>query len=116
MPKFIVVGSYSSGSWARMMRCMDDRITAVRGFAGALGGSLECIYWEVSTRSAYAIAEFPDSASAAAATAVLTKTGAFKNVETHELLTQEQLGDVLALAGDVSSAYHVPGEPADTAT
>jgi len=116
MPKFIVVGSYSSGSWARLIRSMDDRIALVRSFAEALGGSLECIYWEASTRTVYAIADLPDSATAVAATAVLSKTGAFKDVESHELLTQEQLSDVLALAGDVAQVYHVPGESGDTPT
>jgi hypothetical protein len=95
------------------MRSMDDRIAIARTFTEALGGSLDCIYWEVSTRTSYALADMPDSASAAAAIAVLAQTGAFKNVEAHELLTQRQLTDVLALAGDVSQLYHVPGETAD---
>ena len=38
-------------------------------FARSLGGSLECLYWEVSARTVYAIADMPDSATAAAATA-----------------------------------------------
>ena len=114
MPKYIAVGSYSSGSWARLMRRMDDRIATARTFTESLGGSLDCIYWEMSTHSVYAIVDMPDSASMAAATAVLAQTGAFKNVESHELLTQRQLCDVLALAGDVSPVYHVPGQPADS--
>lgn len=114
MPKYIAVGSYSSGSWARLMRCADDRITTARFFTESLGGSLECLYWEMSTRSVYAIVDMPDSAAMAAATAVLTQTDAFKSVESHELLTQDQLSDVLALAGDVSQLYHVPGQAADT--
>ncbi|HTX85063.1 MAG TPA: GYD domain-containing protein [Streptosporangiaceae bacterium] len=114
MPKYIAIGSYSSGSWARLMRSADDRTAMARTFTEALGGSLDCIYWEVSARTSYALAELPDSATAAAAIAVLAQTGAFKNVEVHELLTQRQLGDVLALAGDVSQLYRVPGEAADT--
>jgi len=93
---------------------MDDRIATARTFTESLGGSLDCIYWEMSTHSVYAIVDMPDSASMAAATAVLAQTGAFKNVESHELLTQRQLCDVLALAGDVSPVYHVPGQPADS--
>jgi uncharacterized protein with GYD domain len=113
MPKYIVVGSYSSGSWARLMRRMDDRTATARNVAEALGGSLDCIYWELSTRSVYAIADMPDSETMAAAATVLTQTGAFKSVDSHELLTQDQLSDVLALAGNVSPLYHVPGEEAD---
>lgn len=113
MPKYIAVGSYSCASWARMMRNMDDRLATARKFTESLGGSLECIYWEIGTRSVYAIVDMPDSAAMAAATAAITQTGAFKSVDTHELLNQEQLGDVLAVAGDVSQLYRVPGEPAD---
>jgi GYD domain len=113
MPKYIAIGSYSSGSWARLMRSADDRISMARAFTEALGGSLDCIYWEVSSRTSYALADLPDSGSAAAAITVLAQTGAFKNVEVHELLTQRQLSDVLAVAGNVSQLYRTPGAPAD---
>src|SRR5260370_35975879 len=102
MPKYIAVGSYSSGSWARLMRRMDDRIAAARTVAETLGGSVDCIYWEISTRSVYAIVDMPDSAAMAAATAVITQTGAFKTVDSTELPPQEQLSNVLAVARDGS--------------
>jgi uncharacterized protein with GYD domain len=111
MPKYLAVGSYSAATWARLMRSMDDRMASARKLAEALGGSLECIYWEISTCSVYAIIDMPDSATMAAAAAAVTQTGAFKSVDSHELLTQEQLCDVLALAQDVSQLYHVPGQP-----
>jgi hypothetical protein len=44
---------------------------------------------------------------------VLTQTGAFKHVDSHELLTQDQLSDVLALAGNVSQLYSAPGQASD---
>jgi hypothetical protein len=37
-------------------------------------------------------------------------TGAFKNLETHELLTQEQLSQVLAQSKDATQAYSPPGQ------
>jgi hypothetical protein len=37
------------------------------------------------------------------------KTGAFKKVETHELLTQEQLLESLDLARDTAEVFEVPG-------
>ena len=113
MPKYLAVGSYSAGTWARLMRCMDDRNSIARKFAESLGGSLDCIYWEISTASVYSIVDMPDSATMAAAIAAIVQTGAFKNVDAHELLTQDQLTDVLTLAGDVSQVYNVPGQPAE---
>jgi len=44
MPKYIAVGSYSSGFWARLMRRMDDRIATARSFAESLGGSLSTAF------------------------------------------------------------------------
>ncbi len=109
MPKYMYICAYSPGSWARLMRVSDDRVGAASRLMNYLGGRLDSAYWEVSGRAVYAIADMPDSATAAAATAVLTHTGAFKSVESNELLTQEQLNGVLELADDATDAYNVPG-------
>jgi uncharacterized protein with GYD domain len=91
---------------------MDDRLTIAKSFTQALGGSVDCLYWEVSTRSVYAIVDMPDSATMAAASAAVVQTGAFTSVDTHELHSQNQLWDVLAIASDAAQVYEVPGEPA----
>lgn len=57
----------------------------------------------------YAITDMPDSSSAAAVAAVLSHTGAFKNVEVHEVLTQDQFNGVLELADNVAEVYAPPG-------
>jgi GYD domain len=77
----------------------------------ALGGSLECIYWQMDSEDGMAIADFPDSVSASAVEAAIYKTGAFRSVDGHELLTQQQIRDRLVLAKDASQAYEVPGRP-----
>ena len=110
VPKFLFICSYSPGSWARMIRISDNRVEAGKKLVEALGGTLESMLWEVSTRAVYAVADMPDSETAAAATAVLTHTGAFKNVESHELLTQDQMSDVLQLASEVQDVYTAPGQ------
>jgi len=76
------------------------------------GGKLESMYWEVETASSYVIADLPDAASAAAALLVATKTGAFKEVRVHEVLTQEQLYDVVNLARSAEQVYRPPGQAA----
>jgi uncharacterized protein with GYD domain len=110
MPKFIYICVYSPSSWARMMRISDNRVKAGKALVEALGGTLDCMFWEVSTQAVYAVADMPDTAAATAATAVLTHTGAFKNVESHQLLTQDQMSDVLELASSVADVYDVPGQ------
>ena len=112
MPKYLAVGEYTAGTWARLMRSMDDRLSIGRKLAESLGGSLEALYWEIGTHSVYAVFNEPDSVSVAAAAATMTQTGAFKDVDVHELLTQDQLSDALVLAKDVSQVYKVPGHSA----
>jgi uncharacterized protein with GYD domain len=112
MSTFLIRARYSSGAWARMLKITDDRAAAARTMFESLGGSLECMFWDVENGAAYAIAQLPDSVTAAAVLTALTKTGSFTAVETHELLTQEQLHDALLMARDLSNVYTVPGSAA----
>jgi uncharacterized protein with GYD domain len=112
MPKYLIHMSYSSASWARMIRSPGDRTTALGNIMESLGGSLDSIHWQLGAQDAMAIVDLADSVTAAALTTVIVKTGAFKNVDSHELLTQEQLLEVLALARGSADIFEVPGEPA----
>jgi uncharacterized protein with GYD domain len=107
--KFVIVMRYSSASWARMLKVPEDRTSAVAALMEYFHGSLEAIYWEVETASAYVIANLPDSVSAAGVITAATRTGAFTDVRVHEVLTQEQLRDVVTLAQSSDKAYRPPG-------
>jgi uncharacterized protein with GYD domain len=110
--KFVIIFTYSNASWARMLKVPEDRVSAEAALMEHLHGSLEAIYWEVETASAYVIADLPDSVSAAAVIAAATKTGAFKQVHVHEVLTQDQLRDMVALAQSSDEVYRPPGHTA----
>jgi uncharacterized protein with GYD domain len=110
MTKYVACMRYSPGSWARMIYSHGDRTKALRHMMEALGGSLDCVYWQFGTEDALVIVDLPDSVSASALIAVATKTGAFKEVEMHELLTQDQLMATLDLARDVAEVFEVPGD------
>jgi uncharacterized protein with GYD domain len=112
MLKFMVTFNYSSASWARMLAVADDRALAVAALLEHLGGNLESMYWEVEDAAAHVICELPDSLSAAAAITAATKTGGFREVQVRQLLTQDQLRDVVALAKGTEHVYHPPGAPA----
>ena len=109
MPKFVLTFQYSSGSWARMLRVADDRRAAVTALIEHLHGKVEAMYWGVDTARAIVIAELPDSLSATAAIAAATETAAFKDVQVHEVLTQDQLREVVALAKSSEGLYRPPG-------
>jgi hypothetical protein len=108
--KYVATFVYSSASWARMLQVPEDRTAAVAALVEHLHGSLESIYWEVETASAYVTADLPDSVSAAAVITAATKTGAFREVHVHEVLTQDQLRDMIALARSSEAVYRPPGQ------
>lgn len=111
MPKYVLFFSYTSDTWAQMIDDPGDRTVAVCRVVESLDGSLECLYWMLGTHDGIGIAQLPDSAHAAALSAMITSTGAFKTVQTHELLTQEQLGRTLQLASSAGQAFQRPGQP-----
>jgi uncharacterized protein with GYD domain len=111
MAKYLIIFTYSSGSWARMINSPGDRSTAARRIFEALGGSLESLYWDLGTHDGFAVGDLADAVTAGALAAAITKTGAFTSVETHELLTQDQLSAVLDLARDAAQVYEAPGQP-----
>jgi len=109
MTKFAFFFSYTSATWAQMINTPGDRTAAVRQLLDSLGGSLESIYWMFGTHDGIVIADLPDSVSAAALSVAVAGTGAFKQVQTHELITQEQLGQMLQMAQNAAPAYQRPG-------
>jgi uncharacterized protein with GYD domain len=102
--------TYSSETWAHMIKNPGDRTAAVRKLTNALGASVESIYWMFGPHDGIVIADAPDSLSAAALSVAVGSSGAFKHLETHELFGQEQLSQMLARAKDATEVYEPPGQ------
>lgn len=110
MAKYAFFFTYTSEVWARMINNPGDRTAAVRQLAGSAGGSLESAYWMFGAHDGIVILDAPDSVRAAAISVAIGSTGAFKHLETHELFTQEQLGEILSNAKATAAAYQPPGQ------
>ena len=110
MAKYVILFSYTSEAWARMIQNPGDRTATVRRLAESLGGSVECLYWMLGGYDGLVILDLPDSSSVAALSVTVGSTGAFKNLQTHELLTQEQLVQALSRSKDAAQAYQPPGQ------
>jgi uncharacterized protein with GYD domain len=93
-----------------MINAPGDRTAALRQVLDSVGGSLESIHWMFGPHDGIAILDVPDSVTAAAVSIAVSSTGVFKHMETHELFTQEQLGETLGQAKNVSQAYQRPGQ------
>lgn len=110
MTKYAVFFTYTSDTWARMVKSPGDRAAAVRQLVGSVGGSLEFAYWMFGAHDGFVVVDVPDSVRAAALSVAVQSTGAFKQLETHELFTQDQLGQMLSHAKDAAQAYQPPGQ------
>jgi uncharacterized protein with GYD domain len=110
MARYAVFFTYTSDTWARMIKNPGDRTAAVRQLTDSLGGSLESAYWMFGTHDGFIVVDAPDSVRAAALSVAVGSTGAFKHLETHELLNQDQLGQMLSHARDAAQAYQPPGQ------
>ncbi len=110
MAQYMTLFTYTSEAWARMVQNPGDRSATVRRLADSLGGSVECLYWGLGSYDGIVILDLPDSISAATLSVTVGSTGAFKNLETHELLTQEQLSQALSRSKDAVQAYQPPGQ------
>jgi len=108
--KYAFFFTYTSEAWGRMIQNPGDRTAAIRQLAEKMGGSLESVYWMTGTHDGLVIGDFPDSVSAAALSVAVGSSGAFKNLETHELFSQEQLGRILSRSKEATGAYQAPGQ------
>jgi uncharacterized protein with GYD domain len=110
MAKYVVFFTYTSDSWERLIKTPEfDRAAAMRQLADSMGGTLESIYWMSGGYDGFNIIDVPDSVSAAALSVTLTGSGAFKQVETHELLSEQQMGQALQKGRDSIQVYRAPG-------
>jgi len=110
MAKYAIFFTYSSDTWARMIKNPGDRTAAVRQLLDSMGGTLESAYWMFGAYDGIVVVDIPDSIRAAALSVAVGSTGSFKHLETHELFTQDQLGQMLAHANDAAAAYQPPGQ------
>ena len=109
MPKYMVIGSYTSESWARMVENPGDRAAVARAACEAVGGSLESFYWAFGPDDFVAIAEVPDDASAAAVSVGVSSSGALHGVRTIKLLDADESQALLQRAKVVAAGYRRPG-------
>jgi uncharacterized protein with GYD domain len=110
MAKYAIFFTYSSDAWARMINSPGDRTAAVRQLLASIGGNLEYAYWMFGAHDGFVVADVPDSVRAAALSVAVGSSGSFKRLETHELFTQDQLGQILSHAKDATNAYQPPGQ------
>jgi uncharacterized protein with GYD domain len=109
MPKFVIFFSYTPETWARMIEKPSDRTAGARQAVEGTGGTLESIYFMFGDRDALVIFDAPDAEAAAASAVAVGSTGAFKHLETRQLIAPQDLPTILEKAGSVRERYTPPG-------
>ena len=112
MPNYALFFTYTSDAWDRMVERPRDRAAQASAVVEAAGGTMEAIYWMFGPHDGICIFDAPNSVSAGAVSVAVGSTGSFKALETHELLNQDQLTDLLGAARECRSRYQPPGSQA----
>lgn len=108
MAKYAIFFSYTHESWANMIKNPTDRAAAARGIAESLGGTLESFHWMFGEYDGFAVADLPDSVSAAAVSIAVSSTGAIANAKTHVLFDHDDQAAMLERAKTALASYHPP--------
>ena len=111
MPKYALFFTYTSDAWDAMVEKPRDRSAQARAVVEAAGGTMEAIYWMFGPHDGLCIFDAPSSIAAGAVSVAVGSTGSFKHLETHDLLTQDQLGEMLGSARDARRRYQPPRQP-----
>ncbi len=109
MAKYAIFFSYTHESWANMIKNPTDRGAAAAQLAEALGGKIESFHWMFGEYDGIAIAELPDSVSAAAVSVAVASSGALARAKTTELFDQDDQAALLERAKSALASYHPPG-------
>ena len=109
MPKFLILASYTSEAWNKMIQDPPDRPGAAGQLAEALGGGMECFYFAFGEFDIVTILDLPDDAAAAAVSLAVTSSGRVKSIRTHRLIAADEAPDMFAKAKTAVATYQVPG-------
>jgi uncharacterized protein with GYD domain len=113
MPKYALFFTYTSDAWDAMVETPRDREAQSRAVVEAADGTMESLYWMFGPHDGICIFEAPDSVHAGAVSVAVGSTGSFKELETRELFTQDQLTGLLGAARECRRRYQPPrGAPA----
>ena len=106
MPFYLVQASYSASSVGAMVKNPQDRAAAVRPLIEKMGGKLHGLWLAFGEYDIVAIAEMPDSVSAAAFSMAIGSSGAMNAYRTTPLLSMNEAAEAMKKAGSVG--YQAP--------
>ena len=107
MPFYLTRFSYTSSTWAKLMKNPEDRRAAATKYIESDGGKLHGFWYAFGDHDGYNLWEAPDNVSMAATAIAITGGGALSSLQTTVLLTVEETLAALEKASSIS--YRPPG-------
>ena len=108
--KFILFFSLNPETVHHYMVNPGDRVGPVKALLKTVGGTLESYYWMLGPYDGFVIAQVPDAKAIAAVSMAVGSTGAFRRLESYELLEPGDLEQIARLAHESSAIYRPPGD------
>jgi uncharacterized protein with GYD domain len=112
MSKYALFFTYTSEAWDAMIDNPRDRAAQARAVVEAVDGTMEAIYWMFGPHDGVCIFDAPNAIKAGAVSVAVGSTGSFKHLETRELMSQEQLTELLGSARECRRRYQPPRQRA----
>jgi uncharacterized protein with GYD domain len=108
MPSYAVFFTFRPEAVKALVDKPSDRAAAVRSLCESAGGSMESYQLMLgSAFDGFTVVTAPDTRTMTAVSLAVTGTGAFSHLETHELVSSEDLSGILARASGLT--YSAPG-------
>jgi uncharacterized protein with GYD domain len=107
MPLYLTRFSYTSETWARLIKKPEDRRMAAKQYVESVGGKLHGFWYAFGEHDAYILWEAPDNVAMAAVALSISAGGALSSLQTIPLITVEDT--IAALQKAQSIKYTAPG-------
>jgi uncharacterized protein with GYD domain len=107
MPHYLFQASYTSQSWAALVKKPENRRLAIARLVESAGGKLESFYFAFGATDAFVTVELPDNVAAGGVAAAVAASGGVSSLTTTVLMTSEEGEQVMRKAGQI--AYALPG-------
>ncbi len=107
MAKFAIFFRFKGETIKALIERPSDRAAVVAKLCEGAGGRMDAYYLMFGEWDGFVIADLPDSRAAAATSLAVSSSGAFAQLQTHELMESSDVAGVLATAATLT--YTPPG-------
>ena len=105
MPKFVVLASFTSEHWARLLEHPEAAVMGIERAATAVGAEVDVLHLMLGEHDVLGVIDAPDSLTQAAISVAMASTGVFRSFRTHELIAVADLPAVVAKANATGMGF-----------